>query len=58
MTKNVEIILGKTNENGMETFQYILKRFASEHEINGISTTVINPTTFQERIVATILYSD
>jgi hypothetical protein len=56
MTKNVEIIIGKTIDKGIDEFREGLKRFASEHEISDISTSDINSGSFGERIVATILY--
>jgi hypothetical protein len=54
----VEIILGKTNEEGILDFEEDLRRFTSEHEVSNITTTVINPSTFGERIVATITNED
>jgi hypothetical protein len=56
MTNNVEIIVGKTSAKGIEDFREYLKGFASEHEISNISTTLIQPYTISERIVATTLY--
>jgi hypothetical protein len=58
MPMKVEIILGKTNEEGILDFEEDLRQFTSKHEVSNITTAVINPATLGERIVATILYSE